>query len=79
MAPRRYRVIQWATANTGQRALRNVIRHLIPRAGRCARVRPGERRDAALTLDADCCVYVAAARATTCHLTPRGTRAISAP
>jgi hypothetical protein len=27
MAARRYRVIQWATGNTGQRALREVIRH----------------------------------------------------
>ena len=27
MEPSRYRVIQWATGNTGQRALREVIRH----------------------------------------------------
>ena len=27
MASREYRVIQWATGNTGQRALREVIRH----------------------------------------------------
>jgi 4-hydroxy-tetrahydrodipicolinate reductase len=27
MASRRFRVIQWATGNTGQRALREVIRH----------------------------------------------------
>ncbi|HEV7760590.1 MAG TPA: hypothetical protein VGO78_16415 [Acidimicrobiales bacterium] len=27
MAPSRYRVIQWATGNTGQRALREVVRH----------------------------------------------------
>jgi hypothetical protein len=27
MSPRRYRVVQWATGNTGQRALREVIRH----------------------------------------------------
>ncbi len=27
MGPQRYRVIQWATGNTGQRALREVIRH----------------------------------------------------
>ena len=27
MEPSRYRVIQWATGNTGQRALREVVRH----------------------------------------------------
>lgn len=81
MASIRYRVIQWATGNTGQRALREVIRdpalELVGvrvydpgKDGVDAGVLCGEAetgvlatsdREAALRLDADCCVYMARA------------------
>jgi hypothetical protein len=78
MEPSRHRVIQWATGNTGQRALRDVIRHPLldlvgvfvydeSKAGSdagelCGEAETGIRatsdRDEALSLSADCCVYM---------------------
>ena len=84
MASARYRVVQWATGNTGQRSLREIIRDesfdLVGvrvydpgKAGSDAGDLCGEGptgilatadRDAALKLDADCCVYMARATGT---------------
>ena len=78
MESSRYRVIQWATGNTGQRALREVIRHPsldlvgvrvyddathgVDAGEWCGESATGvlatSDRDAALQLDADCCVYM---------------------
>jgi 2,4-diaminopentanoate dehydrogenase len=78
MAASRYRVIQWATGNTGQRALREVIRHSdldlvgvlvyddakhgVDAGDLCGEGATGvlatTDRDAILSVDADCCIYM---------------------
>lgn len=84
MATERHRVIQWATGNTGQRSLREVIRdpslELVgvlvydpekdgtDAGDLCGEAPTGIRatldRQAVLTLDADCCLYMARASGT---------------